>query len=353
MIFVNGNENVNTYVTNYTSVFRNFYFFTIKTNNCISPTRSIVYQLNWYVNGWVPAVVSGVASLFTNGIAIDNSGNTYSSDSNGGRIIKTTSTGVSSVLLAITGPFGLAINSNILYISRSSPNIGRYDLATSTLLSDITIAAIPPAPGVGIRALTFDSQNNMYAQNAEGTNAGDIYKRTPDGTITQILVQTGNPCGTSMGYYRDSANDEYIYYTQTLTRVVNRTRVLVNGSVPPSFVKQPVAGNGAAGDNPYSGDGGLAINANIKAARGVAVDTLGNVIVMDNENSLIHYIVASTGIIRTICGTGIDGLGRNGDVGTSSNVSNPWAVVFKDPSTAYFTDSANTTVRVLNLTGHY
>ena len=29
-IIVNGTENTNTYVTNYTSVFRNFYFFTIK-----------------------------------------------------------------------------------------------------------------------------------------------------------------------------------------------------------------------------------------------------------------------------------------------------------------------------------
>jgi hypothetical protein len=153
-----------------------------------------------------------------------------------------------------------------------------------------------------------------------------------------------------MGYYRDSLNNEYIYYAESTNHFVNKTLVLQNGVVPAAFVKEIVAGTGSY---TYSGDGQLAVNAGVAAPRGVRVDTLGNVIIMDTENDAIRYIPMSTGIIHTICGTRVEGTGTNGVVGTSSQVSKPWAVVFKDPSTAYFTDSGNNTSRVLNLTGHY
>ena len=339
-IFLAGTDSTNTYVTNYTSVFRNFYFFTIRPINYnISPNQSAIYQLNWYVNSWVPESVGGVSSILVRGIAIDGSGNTYSSDTNGGRIIKTTPSGVSTVLLSISNPWGLAVYSNILYITNSSGTLRRYNLTTGAFMADIIIDA-------AIRALVIDSQNNIYAQGANAV----IRKRTPDGTDTEILNSTGGPCGTSMGYYRDAANNEYIYYTETTNYVVNRTLVLQNGVVPASFVKERVAGTGVNG---YSGDGGPALQAKLQAPRGVAVDALQNVIVMDNENHRIRYIPASTGIIHTICGTGEFGSGTNGVVGTFSLVGTPWAVVFKDPGTAYFTDTANNTSRVLNLTGHY
>jgi hypothetical protein len=339
-VFLAGTENTNTYVTNYTSVFRNFYFFTIRPINCIvSPTRSPLYQLNWYVNGWVPVSVGGVSSILVRGIAIDDAGNTYSSDVGADRIINTTSSGVSTVLLNITDPNGLAVYSNILYITNSSGTLQRYNLTTGEFMANITINA-------PIRALVIDSQNNIYAQAANAV----IRKRTPGGTDTAILNNTGNPCGTSMGYYRDSLNNEYIYYAESTNHFVNKTLVLQNGVVPATFVKERVAGTGSSS---YSGDGELAVNAGVAAPRGVRVDTLGNVIIMDTENQRIRYVPASTGIIHTICGTGAIGPGTNGVVGTSSNVQYPWAVEFKDPGTAYFTDSDNKVTRVLNLTGHY
>jgi hypothetical protein len=348
-IFVNGTVNVNTYVTNYTSVFRNFYFFTIRPINCIvSPTRSAIYQLNWYVNSWVPS--AGGSNV--RGIAIDSFGNTYSAYQTGFQIIKTTPSGVSSLLLTFNelddnsfplNLWGLGVNSNILYIAANFYRIFRYNLTTSQFMAPIDFTSSRP----NLRALTFDSQNNMYVQRS----GGDIYKRnSQDGQITTILTNTTGAAGTSMGHYRDSLNNEYIYYTDTSRFVVGRSLVLQNGVAPAAFVKEPVAGTGVNG---YSGDGGPALQATFKPARGVAVDTFGNVIIMDNENNAIRYIVGSTGIIRTICGTGVAGPGTNGVVGTASRVNAPWAVVFKDPSTAYFTDSGNNTSRVLNLTGHY
>ena len=300
--------------------------------------------MNWYVNGWVPTSLN---MIFPVSIAIDDAGNTYTSDNNGRRIIKTTPSGTSGILLSLANsPLGIYIKSNILYITRADSSVLANNTITRYSLS--TGAYIEPPFTAGVfntRALVIDSQNNMYIQ-----GGGFIRKRTPDGTNTEILSDTGSPPGASMGYYRDSLNDEYIYYAETTNHVVNRTLVLRNGIVP-AFIKEPVAGTLNSGG--YSGDGELAVNARLNGPRGVNVDTLGNVIIADADNNAIRYIPVSTGIIHTICGGIGYGPATNGVVGTASQAKKPWGVLFKDPSTVYFTDNENNVTRVLNLTGHY
>jgi len=53
----------------------------------------------------------------------------------------------------------------------------------------------------------------------------------------------------------------------------------------------------------YSGDGGLAINAQLYFPRGLAVDHAGNVFFADVDNQIIREVNAGTGIITTIAGT--------------------------------------------------
>ncbi|MBZ5572642.1 MAG: hypothetical protein LAO09_12290 [Acidobacteriia bacterium] len=56
-----------------------------------------------------------------------------------------------------------------------------------------------------------------------------------------------------------------------------------------------VAGNGVTG---YTGDGGLATSAELNLPYGVAVDSLGNIFIADNENHVIRKVTA--GIITTL-----------------------------------------------------
>lgn len=70
-----------------------------------------------------------------------------------------------------------------------------------------------------------------------------------------------------------------------------------------------VAGTGAAG---FSGDGSLAINAELNRATGVAVDNLGNIYICDADNFRIRKVDATTGIIQTIAGTGTEGYSGDG-----------------------------------------
>ena len=76
-----------------------------------------------------------------------------------------------------------------------------------------------------------------------------------------------------------------------------------------------VAGTGVNGT---SGDGGLAINAQIRLLNDVTVDNSGNVY-FTNAGATIRKIDALTGIISTIAGTGI--VGNTGDVVDISAVS--------------------------------
>jgi sugar lactone lactonase YvrE len=78
---------------------------------------------------------------------------------------------------------------------------------------------------------------------------------------------------------------------------------------PTTGISIVVAGNGGYG---FSGDGGLAIRAQLLNPTGIAVDNIGNLYISDYGNYRIRKVDTS-GIINTIAGTG--GTGYSGDGG--------------------------------------
>ena len=68
-----------------------------------------------------------------------------------------------------------------------------------------------------------------------------------------------------------------------------------------------VAGNGTAGD---SGDNGPAIDAELSAPQGVAVDAAGDLFIADTGNNVIREVVKATGDIITVAGNGTQGYER-------------------------------------------
>ncbi|MBE2290028.1 MAG: T9SS type A sorting domain-containing protein [Chitinophagaceae bacterium] len=77
-----------------------------------------------------------------------------------------------------------------------------------------------------------------------------------------------------------------------------------------------IAGTGVSGN---SGDGGPATAARLYMPNTVAIDDSGNVVICDNNNSIVRKIDALTGNIRTIAGNGI--AGYSGDNGPATNAS--------------------------------
>ncbi len=102
-----------------------------------------------------------------------------------------------------------------------------------------------------------------------------------------------------------------------------------------------VAGNGVAG---FSGDGGLAINASLNYPVGITLDILGDLYIADQFNNRIRE-VSSSGIIRTIVGTGALGFSGDGGPATSAMLNNPYSVALDGAGNLFIADYGNNRVR--------
>lgn len=99
-----------------------------------------------------------------------------------------------------------------------------------------------------------------------------------------------------------------------------------------------VAGNGTRG---YSGDGGLAISAQLSGPNGLAVDTSGNVYISDSGNNRIRKV--SNGIITTFAGGG--SAFADSVPATSAQLNYPSGIAFDAQGNLYIADSYNFRVR--------
>ena len=105
-----------------------------------------------------------------------------------------------------------------------------------------------------------------------------------------------------------------------------------------------IAGNGNYG---YYGDGGLATLAQLRNPSGVAVDSAFNVYIADTLNHRIRKVTASTGIITTIAGINSFGYSGDGGPATSAQLRNPYGVAVAD-GTVFIADTFNNRIRVLS-----
>ncbi len=103
-----------------------------------------------------------------------------------------------------------------------------------------------------------------------------------------------------------------------------------------------VAGNGMGG---FDGDGGQATDAKIFAPTGLSVDRFGNIYVADLYNYRIRKIEASTGIISTIAGTGISGYSGDHGLAINAQINNPCQPFADSYGNIYFTESGNSILR--------
>ena len=108
-----------------------------------------------------------------------------------------------------------------------------------------------------------------------------------------------------------------------------------------------VAGNGSQG---YSGDNGLAINAELYFPYDVFVDSHGNIFVSDALNNRVRKIDSNTGIITTIAGNGTKGYSGDGGLAIDATFFYPESLYVDSQGTLFITDYYNNVVRKVNAT---
>jgi len=107
-----------------------------------------------------------------------------------------------------------------------------------------------------------------------------------------------------------------------------------------------VAGNGTAG---YSGDGGAAIRAQLYAPTGVALDAAGNIYVADTNNNVIREVNIITGNITSVAGTGVAGYSGDGGVATNAQLNSPTGIAIDAAGNIYIADAQNNAIREVNV----
>jgi gliding motility-associated-like protein len=106
-----------------------------------------------------------------------------------------------------------------------------------------------------------------------------------------------------------------------------------------------VAGGGGAG---FSGDGGPATSAQFSNPISVAVDASGNMYVADYFNHRLRKIDGVTGIISTIAGNGTAGFSGDGGLAVTAQINNPSDIIVDAAGNIYFVDSQNFRVRKID-----
>src|SRR5205814_11207 len=115
--------------------------------------------------------------------------------------------------------------------------------------------------------------------------------------------------------------------------VPNNLPALQVGLAGPLVVSRDSAGN------LFSGDGGPAASAELSSPAGVFVDTAGNIFIADSGNLRIREVVAATGNIQTVAGSGSCCGGGDGGPATSAALGVPLAVFGDGSGDIFFAET--------------
>jgi sugar lactone lactonase YvrE len=305
---------------------------------------------------------------FPEAVAIDQNQNIYIADTRNARIrvvnfntkVITTLAGNGAYLssgdggistqASIDQPLGILFgNGNSLFFSEgiSIRKINLNDGIISTLTggsfpADID-GALNQAKFYEIRGLTLAPNGTLYSidrvlgkikaitSTTVSTFAGSGGFSGDGGLATEASITGNSTC-------IDGEGNIYIAEGRThrIRKINSQTKII-----------STIAGDGT---DQYGGDGGLAINAQLRFPADVIIDSDGNLVFSDGADARIRKIDLTSGIITTIAGIG--GFGSNGDGGLAINASlyGPYGLALNSMGDLFFADRGNHKIRMINKT---
>ena len=307
------------------------------------------------------------------GVDIDASGNIYISDQNNYRIRRITSDGIiNTVAGGFTGDGGNATNAFFRKLLFKSPanltvdtkgNVYVADRFSNRLRKVSPNGIITTVAGTGVngyagdggpateaqlqhpRGIGLDSTGNLYTVDQYNTR---LRKIATDGTITTV-AGNGTPnfienrlSGSSADIYNSSgmavskAGTVYVPTSNCILKITTAGIISI------------IAGTTASSG--YSGDGGLAINAQLIGPSSVTLDKDENLYIVDGGNNRVRKIDAN-GIITTVAGNGSRSYGGENILATNSPVNNPYEVAFDATGVMYISESGYSRIRKVDRNG--
>ena len=239
------------------------------------------------------------------GVAVDAAGNVFIADYSNNRVRKVDAYGIITTV-AGTGTQG---------------NGGNGGPATSATLYRPT-------------GVTFDSRGNLLI--SEYGN-GDVRKVDINGIITRT-AGTGSVNVSNDGSQATNTGFDTITWTAldaSGAMYLNESMHCRIRKVATNGIVSTLAGNTSFITGGFSGDGGVATNAQLNNPNGVALDTVGNVFIADFSNGRVRKVDLN-GIISTVVGGGSGYI--NGQPGTNT-ASSPKGVCVDHSNNVWICDS--------------
>jgi sugar lactone lactonase YvrE len=301
---------------------------------------------------------------FPSAIAVDSSGNLYIGDTYNYRIRKVT--GGIITTMAGTGSYGYsgdggpAANAQIQY-----PYSLAVDSSGNVYVADGSTRIRMISPGGTISTVAGNGNYGFSGDGAAATSApltysygvavdsaGSLYiadeyydfriRQVSNGIITTIAGNgtyfysgDGGPAVSAVLANPTSVAVDKSGYVYIADSYNNRVRKVANGTIT------TIAGTSAAG---FSGDGGPATNALFNFPSSVAIDTAGDLFIVDQYNGRIRMI-SSSGIISTVAGNGNFGFGGDGGPAINAQFEYPEGIAVDHAGNLYIADTNNHRIR--------
>ncbi|MDD2698083.1 MAG: putative Ig domain-containing protein [Arcobacteraceae bacterium] len=294
---------------------------------------------------------------FPNGVAIDSSGNIFVAEYLNHKIRKITPEGVvttvagsgtqgstdgNATTASFNSPSGVAIDSsgNIFVADTKNNKIrkitldgvvstfagsGNFDFADATGTS----ASLNSPSGIAI-----DSSGNIFVADAGNDR---IRKITPDGVVSTFA-------GSGTRGSTDGNATTASFHSPSGVAIDSNGNIFVADAgndrirkITPDGVVSTFAGSGTA-----TFADGTGTSASFNTPTGVAVDSSGNIFVVDSSNHKIRKITPD-GVVTTVAGNGTQG-STNG-TGTSASFKYPYGVAIDSSGNILVTDASNNKIR--------
>ena len=251
------------------------------------------------------------------GVACDNAGNIYISDSYNSRIRKINTAGIITTI-AGNGTSGYtADNVPADTTEIYNPHSLTLDAAGNIYFTDFGNYRIRKINTTGIITTIAGSGVMGYTGDNGPATAAEIF--TPWGIV---LDMSGN-----------------VYYSDVERNVVRKIDL--------SGIITTFAGVGAYG---FSGDNGLADSAKFEQMTGLAIDYKGDLYISDALNNRIRKVDAVSGIITTIIGSGTNGFSGDNGPATNAELADPCGLAFDSLGNLYVADFGNGRIRFVTST---
>jgi hypothetical protein len=244
------------------------------------------------------------------GVAVDNAGNIFIIDGDNNRIRKVNTSGVISNyagngLEGFSGDGGQATQAKLGF-----PTGVAVDNSGNLYIADSNNARVRKVSTSGI--ITTVAGNGQYGFNGDNIPATQAMLMYPSGVVVDLA---GNL------YIADIDNSRI--------RKINTSGVITT-----------VAGNGTW---EFNGDGIPANQAGLDASD-VAVDAAGNILIADYSNDRVRKVDAA-GIISTVAGNGQAAFSGDGGVAVRANLDGPASVATDAAGSFYLADINNSRIR--------